>query len=76
MAKSISSKKRRLPERFCVRVHDGYVMSEIGINTDLEKAIRIARRHHSQHSQKTWVWSVRTGHTLFRLEQGQKAGAA
>ena len=67
--------RKRPPERFCVQVHDGSTMSEIGINTDLTKAKAIARRHHSEHNWKTWVWSVRTGETLFRLERGQTAGA-
>ncbi len=60
--------------RYAARVQfaDGRI-EEIGIGPDPKAVISQAKLHHSEHRLKTWVWNVRTGETIFRLEPGHKA---
>jgi len=63
------------PTRYSVRFQEGSRIEEVFIGTKLETAIRRAKRHHSDHGFKTWVWNVRTGETLFQMDAPSQSAA-
>ena len=64
------------PTRFCTRVETAEGIKELGISADLKKEIARAISHHSKHGLKTWVWNLRTGVTVHRLERVAEIGGA
>ena len=76
-AKTQPKKKRnRAPVRYSVRIERAGEIQEIGIGTDLKKEIDFAERYHTKHGLKIWVWNVRTGVTLHRIERDGRARRA
>ena len=54
--------------RYCARTYvSGLKVVEIGVGTDLKKLVARARSRHRRSGQRTWVWSLRTGLTVFEL---------
>lgn len=68
----MSSKRSIEPARprYSVRTDGPRGIEEIGTGTDLNAEIAFARRHHSATRQKTWIWDIRTGMTVHRIERG------
>jgi len=80
MAKA--KKQERSPRehtRYSVRTKlpDGKI-KEIGIGTDLEELKAQAKGYHDKTGSDVWIWSVKSGETLFSIVGSalqQKAGA-
>jgi len=65
-------KKRKVePVRYSVRAERAGRIVEVGVSADKSKRIRLASRHHSEHKLKTWVWNLRTGETVHRINAGE-----
>lgn len=62
--------------RYSVRTDGPRGIEEIGSGIDLNAEVAFARRHHGATGQKTWVWDVRSGLTLHRIERGEAAQGA
>ena len=62
------------PARYSVRAETEHGNTEISIGTDMAAQIQCAEQHHSKHGSKVWVWSLKTGRTVFRLERTEGAG--
>jgi hypothetical protein len=64
------------PERYSVRTDAaGSPSEELYIGTDQAKALAIAKNHHAQTGQRTWLWSIKTGNTILQFERVARAGA-
>jgi hypothetical protein len=60
--------------RYCARAYaSGSKVLELGVDTDLEKLVARARRHYERSGQRTWVWSLRTGLTVFEIGAGSSS---
>jgi hypothetical protein len=69
----MSSKRSIEPARprYSVRTDGPRGIEEIGTGIDLNAEIAFARRHHGATRQKTWIWDIRTGMTVHRIERGE-----
>jgi len=63
-----------LPVRYSVRTEQDGRIEEISIGTDLAEEIGLAESHARKTGARVWVWSVKTGLTVHRIERGQRAG--
>ena len=62
------------PTRYIVRVETPEGIKDVAMGTDLSEMLGRARRQHAIDGLKTWVWNVRTGQTVLRIERGESAG--
>jgi hypothetical protein len=61
--------KRRgaAPIRYCARAFKDSKIVELAVGENLTRVLGRARSHHQRSGQHVWVWSIRSGETVFEI---------
>jgi len=64
----IPGKRRASPLRYSARaVGSSGRITELAISVDLKKVIACVRSHHERSGERSWVWRLKDGRTVFEL---------